>query len=115
MLRDDSTPSFAVNINKNLWVDLGLKEGGDVISLVQRLEDVGFVQAVRKLLKEDFRVQEYSYNTEKVPGIEIISLESIKDQDLIEYIMDRKVDIDIARQYCQQALIRFPHGRYPEK
>ncbi len=43
--RNETNPSFSVSIKKNQWYDFGLGEGGDVISLVRKLHNVGFREA----------------------------------------------------------------------
>ncbi|WP_235208387.1 CHC2 zinc finger domain-containing protein, partial [Saccharicrinis fermentans] len=47
--RDESKPSFSVNANKNLWYDFGVGEGGDIISLVRKMHNVDFREALRIL------------------------------------------------------------------
>ena len=49
-LRDERTPSFWVDPQKNLFNDFGnTKHGGDIIRLVQLLEKCDFVSAVKHL------------------------------------------------------------------
>jgi len=48
-LRNETTPSFYVNPERNLWYDFGLGEGGDVIDLVRRLHGLSFPEAVEHL------------------------------------------------------------------
>ncbi|HVW26870.1 MAG TPA: CHC2 zinc finger domain-containing protein, partial [Polyangiaceae bacterium] len=48
---DDSTPSFSVNVEKQLWLDRGTGHGGDVFSYVMTREGVGFADAVRALAR----------------------------------------------------------------
>lgn len=45
----ESTPSFSVNPRAQLWHCFGCGAGGDVFTFVQRLENLTFPQAVRKL------------------------------------------------------------------
>ncbi len=47
---DESTPSFNVTPSRGLWYCFGAcSEGGDVISFVQKIENLSFVEAVQKL------------------------------------------------------------------
>jgi DNA primase len=51
-IRDgDSTPSFSVNVEKQLWIDRGTGQGGDVFAYVMAREKVGFSDAVRTLAR----------------------------------------------------------------
>ena len=46
---DEKSPSFNVTPAKNLWYCFGCGEGGDVISFVQRIDSLSFVEAVESL------------------------------------------------------------------
>jgi DNA primase len=46
---DEKTPSFHVRPAVGLWHCFGCNEGGDVISFVQRLDHLGFAEAVERL------------------------------------------------------------------
>lgn len=46
---DERTPSFHVRPPVNLWHCFGCGEGGDVISFVQKIDGLGFTEAVERL------------------------------------------------------------------
>lgn len=46
---DEKTPSFTVRPAVGVWHCFGCNEGGDVISFVQRIDHVGFAEAVERL------------------------------------------------------------------
>lgn len=46
---DDDTPSFAINVEKQLWIDRGTGQGGDVFAYVMAKHGIGFGDAVRFL------------------------------------------------------------------
>ena len=46
---EETQPSLSINVTKNLWQCFGCGEAGDAISLVQKLEKISFVEAVKKL------------------------------------------------------------------
>ncbi|MGN6131837.1 MAG: CHC2 zinc finger domain-containing protein, partial [Nocardioidaceae bacterium] len=46
---DEKSPSFHVTPARNLWHCFGCGEGGDVISFLQRIDGVGFADAVERL------------------------------------------------------------------
>jgi len=48
-LHSEKTPSFSVNIKKNLWFCFGCNKGGDVISLAMEMYNCDFITAVKKL------------------------------------------------------------------
>ncbi|MEM1973709.1 MAG: CHC2 zinc finger domain-containing protein, partial [Thermoplasmata archaeon] len=50
-IRVESNPSFAIKIpEENLWYDFGIGEGGDIIKLVQKIENCTFTEAINKLI-----------------------------------------------------------------
>lgn len=49
-LRPESSPSFSVSPDRNVWFDFGLGEGGDIIRLVMLLHGLKFQEAVQQLL-----------------------------------------------------------------
>lgn len=48
-LRDESTPSFSINIEKNLWYDFGSGKGGSSIDLVAAIEGISSKDAINRL------------------------------------------------------------------
>lgn len=48
-LRAENNPSFCVNFEENLWYDFGTGEGGNIFTLVQKLENCSFTEAVERL------------------------------------------------------------------
>lgn len=48
-IRNEKTDSFSINPAKNIWRDWGMAEGGDVISLVSKLESTSYAEAIKIL------------------------------------------------------------------
>src|SRR6478609_9507110 len=46
---DERTPSFHVRPQVGLWHCFGCSEGGDVIAFVQKIDSLGFAEAVERL------------------------------------------------------------------
>src|ERR1700744_506886 len=46
---DEKTPSFNVTPSRGLWYCFSCTEGGDVIKFVQRIDSLGFAEAVERL------------------------------------------------------------------
>ena len=47
--RNERTPSFCVSPDKQFWYDFGNSEGGDVISFVEKMENLSFQESVQFL------------------------------------------------------------------
>jgi DNA primase len=48
---DEKTPSFNVTPARGLWYCFSCQEGGDVIKFVQKIDNLGFTEAVERLAK----------------------------------------------------------------
>ncbi|HTA08447.1 MAG TPA: CHC2 zinc finger domain-containing protein, partial [Streptosporangiaceae bacterium] len=46
---DEKTPSFNVTPARGLWYCFSCAEGGDVIKFVQKIDNLGFTEAVERL------------------------------------------------------------------
>ena len=49
---NEDTPSFHVDMTRNVFYCFGCQEGGDVFNFVQKTRGIGFIQAVRELADE---------------------------------------------------------------
>lgn len=47
--RNERTPSFCVSPDQQFWYDFGSSEGGDVISFLERIENISFREALEML------------------------------------------------------------------
>lgn len=47
--RNERTPSFSISPDKQLWYDFGAGEGGDMISFIEKIENISFQEAVETL------------------------------------------------------------------
>jgi len=115
---NDRNASFMVHRGKNRWSDYtgGGCESGDLIDLVQKLESVSWKDAIDIILKrkESHNVAKINPNVVKniKKGTEIIDVCDIIDHRLISYLQkERKVNIEIARKYCDQISVRFPNSK----
>ena len=47
--RNERTPSFSISPDKQVWYDFGASEGGDVITFLEKIENISFHEAVEIL------------------------------------------------------------------
>lgn len=69
---DEKTPSFHVRPHIGRWHCFGCNEGGDVISFIQRIHGIGFVEAVEHLADRvgiQLRYEEGSGPRDEKPGL----------------------------------------------
>ena len=86
-LRNEKTPSFCIYENNNIWVDFGTNEKGGSIKLVQKLEGVGWNEAI-KILADRFNISKitskFSLPTKR--QFELIGINS--DRAIANFIID---------------------------
>ena len=119
-LREERTPSFKVNYQKDLWYDFGIGEGGTLLTLVMRLERCDSREAVRRLQNGEKRnagsvslspgVGERPaaggplpvLRPAAVPAIRILSDASLRHPALVGYLASRGIVPGIAAAYCRE-------------
>lgn len=120
-IRDgDKTPSFDVNIEKNVWYDLGAGIGGGLVKQVQEMYGLSVSQALEDIANTGLYKQGQTYTPsqpEKILYLEersstpiqgltrttqetttIKSVKSLNNSALLRYLEKRCINIDIARQ-----------------
>lgn len=123
-LREDNNASFKVDYQKNLWHDFGLGEGGTMIDLVMRLENKTVHEAICKLedmttyvqadMQTDMQNNSFSFQGEKEnqPAIVILKVVPLTNQALLDYLTERKIKIDIAKEHCKEVYYSVNDKRY---
>ena len=64
-LREETHPSFKVDIEKNLWIDYGEGRGGSIIDLCMRMEGCTLSEAIRRLGQDASLDAAYGLSKEK--------------------------------------------------
>lgn len=95
--RNETIASLAINNDKNTWFDYGAGFGGDVIKLVELVENVSFKEAVSILSGESL---DQIVPKKNKSSIEVVDTGRIRTRYLLDYLIGRKIDVDIAREYC---------------
>lgn len=115
----ESNPSFKVNTAKNRFCDYHSNKSGSILDLVIELEPmVSTLTEAADFLLADNTVKIGRYMPPKIEkkGLEIISVEDIKSQNLIDYFVDgRKIDINVLMKYCKEVSFSFPYGKRPNR
>lgn len=117
--REDNNASLKVDYNKNLWIDFGSNDGGTMIDLIMRINNYSLNEAMQELnlynntsvnLHDNTTVQQQSQSfsfhgnnsNKNIPAITIQKVLPITHQALINYLSERKISLDIAKQYCSE-------------
>lgn len=116
-LRPDRNASFSVSTRKNLWMDFGTSQGGNVIDLAIALKGYcTFSEAVtwleeqarwfhKDILYEDFSRYDDAHMS-RLSGHSDISgmrVENLTNPRLLDYLESRGIPASIGRIYCKEA------------
>jgi len=105
-LREERTPSFKVNNRFNAWYDHGTGQGGNIIDLVMKMQQLSSVSEALQFLGGNMpakQIVSFSFQQQNICSkITNIRVEPISNQALISYILSRKIDLELARLYCQE-------------
>ncbi len=120
--REDHDASMKVDYSKNLWIDYGTSEGGSLIDLVMKMEHCSLHEAISMLERKYNSIDassyprnnaqsgDFSFHREKTdstmkspePSITILKVQPISNPALIDYLNERRINIDIARIHRQE-------------
>lgn len=107
-IRDESSPSFKVDTERNEWFDYGLSEGGDIIDLAMKIYNLSSTSdALRKLdEKASSIINRIMRNRTGPPRSQVnndmrnIQYVPLNHDALLHYMMKRRIDICISKVYC---------------
>ena len=111
--RNETVPSFKVNTKLNLWYDFGLGKGGNIIALAEELyqsKDISYLLVqIAKNAPTQLSIQA-SHRTPKAeePAFTNIEVLQLSHPALMRYLTERKIDMTIAQQQCNE--IHFKHN-----
>ena len=107
-LREERTPSFSVNRSKGLWFDHGLGLGGDIVSFLQRLEELSFPDALKRI--EQIMGSSYQPTPIKVASAprkseqqsKILSIGPVESKSLLNYLLSRGIEPTLVEPYVSE-------------
>jgi DNA primase len=108
-IREESTPSFFVNPDKNVFHDFG-GERGDVIRLVGLINKSGFVESCHKLqawipgelASRSVHIQQQHQLKSGSGGIQLIKAIPLQNNALSRYAENRHIPFLLAAKYCKE-------------
>jgi len=116
--REERTPSFRVNTDKNLWFDFGLGCGGDIFSLAGEFLGSNDFMAQARYVSEtmslpftpkDKQCLDYTARSNE-PSFEDVKAQPLTHVALLGYLAERGIPARIGAAYCRQLSYR-THGK----
>lgn len=102
--RAESEPSFKVTFARNEWYDFGIGKGGNLIALVGELHQVSDATQILRILDgKPITPSSFSFRKqESFQSFEDISVKPLANVALIQFLNERNIPTEIARQYCKE-------------
>ena len=115
-LRNERTPSFKVNTERNQWYDFGSGEHGDIIDLVCALHRCTISESIRLLSgAKQVAHQDFSFGGERKISerkLEILSAQPLSNPYLLRYLAARAIPLPVASAYCSEVLFQNMNRTY---
>ena len=115
--RTERTPSFKVNIAKNVWFDFGTGKGGDIFDLAGEFIGSGdFLLRAAFIAKSGTCplpvLKQPQKNREREPAFEDIWVRPLQDTRLLDYLEERGINAHVAIPNCEEVGYRVHGKRY---
>lgn len=116
--RDERTPSFRVNVEKQLWYDFGLGKGGDIFTLAGEfvhsddfLVQAKFIAETADVPFEKRAVPTYRPKPSE-PAFEDVEVTPLRYSVLTDYLSERGIPEEVALRHCHQLNYTVHRKRY---
>lgn len=121
--REERTPSFRVNIRKNVWHDFGTGRGGDIFSLAGEFIGSGDFKSQAKFISEVFggitpatvfrpKQQNPEINPDEESCFVKVRLAPLCNKVLLNYLKERGICSDVAVPNCEEVRYTLHGKRY---
>jgi len=96
--REDKDASMKVDYDQNLWIDYGIGEGGTIIDLFMRINNVSLNEAITSLNQHDkttiqqansFSFHRNHISDKQEPVITIRKIQALSNPALLEFLKER--------------------------
>lgn len=127
-LRQEKTPSFKVETDRNTWYDFGIGTGGDIVDLAKlvcRSDNIGYISdiitrrcpvpSVKKVASSflcEAKRQGRLPRRHSSPGIENFETVPLGHPALLAYLKERAIPAHIAKARCSEAHYSLGCRRY---
>lgn len=106
--REDRSPSFKVNKNRNQWFDFGTAQNGDIIDLGMLVYRTRDISRILKLIERatpfvPIRTRNYlPLPTEPSAVFQNLKTGSLSSLPLKSYLITRGINLDVAERECRE-------------
>ncbi len=104
--RSERTPSFRVNVAKQLWYDFGLGKGGDIFTLAGEFIHSDDFMAQARFIAETANIQVVGLEKPTYlpkpsePAFEDVEVTPLRHSVLTDYLAERDIPEEVARRHC---------------
>jgi hypothetical protein len=114
--RNEKKASFKVDIRSNKWHDFGAGESGNIVDLVVKIYSCSVSSALEIISDEKCDLIMVNKSASRSAVVDkdysIKEIKALKNELLLEYIIDRKIDIDIAKRYLKEIVFELKEKKY---
>lgn len=109
--REEKTPSFKIDLDKNIWFDFGEGIGGTIIDLVMKSNNCSVKNALQILDQGTFSFHQQSKMLASQKSYSILKIAELTNKNLIDYLLRRKINIQYSKRFCFQVHYSFSTGK----
>jgi len=114
--REETEPSFKVNLVRNEWKDFGSGgKGGNILKFVMERSGINDVSQVLNIISDETPKIQNSFSfrqQEDLPAFEDIQILQLEHPALVEYLKNRNIHIPLAQQICKEVSYRLKDKPY---
>ena len=110
---NEKTASFKIDITKNTWYDFGEGVGGTIIDFVMKYNNCSIKEALAILSEGTFSIHQQTkqIKTKTNPTYSIKKVTELTNQKLLDYLSNRKINLQFAKRFCFQVHYSFANGK----
>ena len=110
---NERTPSFKINISKNVFFCHSSGIGGTIIDFIMKYNNCSINEALVILSKDTFSIHQQTkqIKNEPTPTYSIKKVTELTNQMLLDYLSSRKINLTFAKRFCFQVHYSFSGGK----
>ncbi|NJB82807.1 toprim domain-containing protein [Wenyingzhuangia aestuarii] len=110
---NEKTPSFKIDITKNVWYDFGEGIGGTIIDFVMKYNDCSIKEALVILSEGSFPIHQQTkqIKVEPTPTYSIKKVTELTNHKLLDYLSKRKINLIFAKKFYYQVHYSFSNRK----